>query len=176
MVDGGFSIEELLGAAREEAAWRGARVVESGHLLLALLAVAPRAAGRLLRACDVDAARVAGLAGAVLPLRAGPAAAEPAPLAPGAARALELAGAEARAMLRERPTAADILLGLLRERDGVAAHVLAVAGVELERARIAARHTARETTAAPLAPATFRAWTARLRLPGWMRRGARSAR
>jgi ATP-dependent Clp protease ATP-binding subunit ClpC len=119
--------------AREEAERLRHGRVDTEHLLLGLLREGGGIAGQVLTALGVDLARLRAELERLTP-RGGKQLADLA-LAPHAKRALELTAEESENLGHNYVGTEHILLGLLREGEGVAAQVLNRMGVDLQKAR-----------------------------------------
>ncbi|HIE11563.1 MAG TPA: ATP-dependent Clp protease ATP-binding subunit, partial [Kiritimatiellae bacterium] len=134
--------QQVLQLARREAERLNHGYVGTEHLLLGLVALGQGVAVEVLRKMGVDLERVRReverLVGAGEPtlLPAG-AASGNIPFTPRVKKVLALAGSEARALNHSYIGTEHILLGLLREGEGVAARILENLNVDLENARIA---------------------------------------
>jgi hypothetical protein len=115
--------------AQREATRLGHNYLGTEHLLLGLLAEGEGVAARVLDAVGVSAKAVRrsveDIIGRGSSVRGGPI-----PLTPRAKKVLDLAVREARAMGDEEVATEHLLLGLVREGEGVAAQVLADLGVD----------------------------------------------
>jgi ATP-dependent Clp protease ATP-binding subunit ClpA len=133
--------------AREEALRLRHDSIGTEHMLLALIQESSSLAARVLTGMNVDLEtirpEVARLA------KAGPSevAAGQLPFTPRAKKVLELAMAEASALGHDYIGSEHLLLGLIAEREGIAAQVLASFGVKLEIAREEVRRLAPPTLA-----------------------------
>ncbi|MBI4881794.1 MAG: hypothetical protein HY812_19355 [Planctomycetes bacterium] len=129
----------VLALARDEAERLGHDRIDTEHLLLGLARHDDAATRNLLLLLHLDPHRLAAEAESVAATsESGPPfeALEPFPPAPGARKAIDLALEEAAGLGQERAGPGHLLLGLLAERDGIAARVLLRSGLELEVARI----------------------------------------
>jgi len=134
--------QQVLQLARREAERLNHGYVGTEHLLLGLVALGQGVAVEVLRKMGVDLERVrreverlVGAGEATL-LPAG-ASSGNIPFTPRVKKVLALAGSEARALNHSYIGTEHILLGLLREGEGVAARILENLNVDLENARIA---------------------------------------
>jgi len=134
----------VLAVARQEAERLQHEWVESEHLLLGLMAEGEGAAVRVLSRLGVATGDLRVAVERALRRGDRPVEGEPR-LAPRIERALELAAGEAKQLGHPSVGTGHLLLGLLREGEGLAGQALAAAGVTLDRAR--------EATAAVLAQA-----------------------
>jgi ATP-dependent Clp protease ATP-binding subunit ClpC len=120
--------------AREEARLHQHNYVGTEHLLLGLLHEGEGRAARALRSCQVDLEDVREVVDAII----GQGREEPTgriPLTPRAHRALELSVREAQRQDRTSVATEHLLLGLLREGEGVAAQVLGQLDLDLDEVR-----------------------------------------
>lgn len=120
--------------ATEEAGRLGERYVYTEHLLLGLLRESDSTAGKVLHLLGIDSTRLR----ADLQQRVASGPEVPGTemqITPGVRRAIDLAYDEARRMGKTHTGTAHLLLGLIREREGLAGQVLTRMGAELERAR-----------------------------------------
>ncbi len=125
----------VLKLAIEQARASGAADVGTEHLLHGMLTEGTNLALHVLRAMEIDPAHVAR---ALATASATPEAAETAPatrFSGPAANALELAVTEALALGHNYVGCEHLLLGLISEPDGTAAHVLRESGADLRTAR-----------------------------------------
>ncbi len=121
--------------AQQEAQRRGGSAVGTEHLLLGLVQVADCAGTRILtERCGVPLARVTEGIGLLAPPPGGRVG-EDMQLDPRAKGVVDMAGEEADALGHAHLGTEHLLLALVRERDGVAGHVLERLGVELEALR-----------------------------------------
>jgi ATP-dependent Clp protease ATP-binding subunit ClpC len=126
--------QRVLLMAQEEARRLGQSRVDTEHLLLGLIREGGGIAGQVLMAMGVDLARLK----ADIEKTAARGPSKPTgdmTISPHAKRALELTSAESRALGHNYVGTEHILLGLIREGEGVAAQVLARLGVDIDRAR-----------------------------------------
>ena len=121
--------------AEDEAVRRGQDLRSPEHLLLGLLADPASDAVRALVGLGVNPARLRRTLGRRC--RRGEPRTGEAPLSPAAAKAFTLAYKEQALARAARTGTGHLLLGLLREPDGVAGHVLEAAGIEVEALRMA---------------------------------------
>ena len=126
--------QRVIGLAQEEARQLGHNVVGTEHILLGLIAEGEGVAARALQGAGVslekvrrEVERVIGRGDAVPSAQIG--------FTPRAKRVLELSFGEARQLGHTYIGTEHILLGLVREGEGVAAQVLRNLGVDLEKAR-----------------------------------------
>ncbi len=121
--------------AQEEATKRGHRYVATEHLLFGLCREKDNVAGRILTTMGVSIPRIVAELEKVLPEK------DPVPpgsdmtLVPRAKRVIDLSYDEARHLNNDYIGTEHLLLGLIREGDGLAGRVLFKLGVTLEAAR-----------------------------------------
>lgn len=121
--------------AGELAEDRGDAWITPAHLLLGML-VRPRGgATRLLERFDVSATRLAAVTVALLPTPAPRRRPEPASASPALAACLRLARSEAALAGARRVTSEHLLLGVLRDGDGMVALTLRDQGLTVEGVR-----------------------------------------
>ncbi|MEW6523307.1 MAG: ATP-dependent Clp protease ATP-binding subunit [Bacillota bacterium] len=125
--------QRVLLMAREEAERLGHGRVDTEHLLLGLIREGGGIAGQVLVSLGVDLARLRTELERLVP-RGGKQLAD-LTLAPHAKRALELTAEESERLGHNYVGTEHILLGVLREGEGVAAQVLTRMGVDLQKAR-----------------------------------------
>jgi prophage maintenance system killer protein len=119
--------------AQEQARGLGHNYLGTEHLLLGLLAEGQGLAWRVLDELGISAAMVRGQVEAIIG-RGPDAPAGPIPFTPRSKKVLELAGREAKGLGHNYVGTEHLLLGLVREGEGVAAQVLARLGAD--RARV----------------------------------------
>lgn len=120
--------------ATEETGRLGERYVSTEHLLLGLLRESDSTARKVLHLLGIELTRLRN----ELEQRMASSLEVPGvemQITPGVKRAIDLAYDEARRMGKSHMGTAHLLLGLIREGEGLAGKVLARMGVELERAR-----------------------------------------
>jgi ATP-dependent Clp protease ATP-binding subunit ClpC len=120
--------------AQEEAQKFGEGYVSTEHLLLGLVREADSVAARVLEKLGVSLNRIRAEVEKQLP-RGDARPSQDMTLTPRAKRVIDLAYDEARNLNNNYIGTEHLLLGLIREGDGLAGRVLAKLGVELERAR-----------------------------------------
>ncbi len=120
--------------AQEEAQKFGEGYVSTEHLLLGLVRESDSVAARVLDKLGVSLGRIRSEVEKQLP-RGDARPSQDMTLTPRAKRVIDLAYDEARNLNNNSIGTAHLLLGLIREGDGLAGRVLAKLGVELERAR-----------------------------------------
>jgi hypothetical protein len=132
-----------LAFSADEARALGHSHIGTEHLLLGLLDEGGGVAARALRNLGVEPERVRGRVGFIIGQRAAPAAGEIG-LTPRSKRIVELAVDEARRMGHHYVGTEHLLLGMIREGEGIGAGVLAEMGVQLEAARAETLRVLRE--------------------------------
>lgn len=120
--------------AQEEAQKFGEGYVSTEHLLLGLVRESDSVAARVLERLGVSLGRIRAEVEKQLP-RGDARPSQDMTLTPRAKRVIDLAYDEARNLNNNYIGTEHLLLGLIREGDGLAGRVLAKLGVELERAR-----------------------------------------
>ncbi len=120
--------------AQEEAQRFGEGYVSTEHLLLGLVRESDSVAARVLERLGVSLSRIRAEVEKQLP-RGDARPSQDMTLTPRAKRVIDLAYDEARNLNNNYIGTEHLLLGLIREGDGLAGRVLAKLGVELERAR-----------------------------------------
>lgn len=120
--------------AQEEAQKFGEGYVSTEHLLLGLVRESDSVAARVLERLGVSLSRIRAEVEKQLP-RGDARPTQDMTLTPRAKRVIDLAYDEARNLNNNYIGTEHLLLGLIREGDGLAGRVLAKLGVELERAR-----------------------------------------
>ena len=120
--------------AQEEAQRFGEGYVSTEHLLLGLVRESDSVAARVLEKLGVGLNRIRAEVEKQLP-RGDARSSQDMTLTPRAKRVIDLAYDEARNLNNNYIGTEHLLLGLIREGDGLAGRVLAKLGVELERAR-----------------------------------------
>jgi prophage maintenance system killer protein len=124
---------QTVNLAQEEARGLGHNYLGTEHLLLGLLAEGQGVAWRVLDDLGITAATVRGQVEAIIG-RGPDTPAGPIPFTPRSKKVLELAGREAKGLGHNHVGTEHLLLGLVREGEGVAAQVLARLGAD--RARV----------------------------------------
>lgn len=130
------SAKAVLASAAEEAKRLRHNYIGTEHLLAAIVASdASGAAAKALARLGVELSKVR----TALEFIVGPGDAAPNPdeltLSPRSMKVLELARGQARALQHAKVTAADLLLGLVEEGQGIAAGIMESLGVTLDRVR-----------------------------------------
>ena len=121
--------------AQEEAQKFGAGYVSTEHLLLGICREADNVAGRVLNQIGASSARIINETTKHLPRNRGEHRSQDMTLTPRAKRAIDLAFQEAQTLGNNYIGTEHLLLGLVRESDGLAGRVLAKCGVSLEAVR-----------------------------------------
>lgn len=140
--------------AQEEARRFGENWVGDEHLLLGLVREADSVAARVLARMSVDIGRIRSEIEKRLP-RGKEARFEDMTLTPIAKRVIDLAYDEAARLNNDYIGTEHLLLGLIREREGMAATVLSQVGVDLDRARQTVIEVHQGTTTTPQAGRRF---------------------
>lgn len=127
------AVERAMETATALAAASSSGIVTCEHLLLGLAEDPGAAAARVLSSCGFDAStlhtRIDFVRGSLAPAEEPPAVS----ISPRVERVFALAGREAANRKRDRIETLHVLIGLLRERHGIAAFVLEEPGVGHER-------------------------------------------
>jgi ATP-dependent Clp protease ATP-binding subunit ClpC len=158
----------VLSLAQEEAERMRHAYIGTEHLLLGLMREEGGVAGRVLRDLGVEQRRVQEMVERLTGASAGRAASvSKIDLAPGTKRVLELAVDEARRMGHHYIGTEHLLLGMVRQNEGVAMDVLKKLGISAEQIRRQTRRVLQENPvqATNRAPATTAATTARKERP-----------
>ncbi|MDA8336508.1 MAG: ATP-dependent Clp protease ATP-binding subunit [Peptococcaceae bacterium] len=141
---------KVLLVSQEEARKQNYPYVGTEHLLLGLIAVGEGVSHRVLVELDITVEKVRGAVRQLVePGQGGQPQAEIG-FTPRAKRVLELAVDEARRMGQNYVDTEHLLLGLIREGEGVAAHVLGALGADLNRVRGMVIQLIGETGKAPV--------------------------
>ena len=131
---------KALTLAREEAARLHHEYTGTEHILLGLIREGAGVGAHVLESCSVGLDEVrTKIEEAVRKVGASSAGAPDIPYTSGAKKVLQLAMDEARDFNHRYVGTEHLLLGLIREGDGIAAKVLADAGVNLDAARAETR-------------------------------------
>ncbi|MFN9576595.1 MAG: ATP-dependent Clp protease ATP-binding subunit, partial [Gemmatimonadota bacterium] len=129
-------VRKVLAMAREEAARLHHEYVGTEHILLGLIREGEGVAAAVLKNLDVDLEEIQQkIEDTVKKGKAAQATGPDLPYTSRAKKVLELAMSEARELSHSYVGTEHLLLGLLREEKGIAAQVLADAGVNLDAAR-----------------------------------------
>jgi len=126
--------QKALYFAREEAKDASYPYVGTEHLLLGLIREGEGVAAKVLAAIGLDADKVRSAVAQIVEAGKGPVMDEPA-LTPRTKRVLELSVDEARRMGHNYIGTEHLLLGLVREGEGVAAHILNAYGADYRKVR-----------------------------------------
>jgi ATP-dependent Clp protease ATP-binding subunit ClpA len=131
-------VRKVLQMSREEAARRGHKEVDSGHMLLAVISEGEGIGAQVVKRLGVDVIAIRNEIEDAMKRRAkGKVTGHDLPFAGTAKRVLELAMSEAHELRHMYVGTEHLLLGLIREGKGIAAEALTSAGVTLEAARAA---------------------------------------
>ncbi|KUK84040.1 MAG: ATPase with chaperone activity, ATP-binding subunit [Pelotomaculum thermopropionicum] len=131
--------QKVIMYAQEEAKKTSYPYVGTEHLLLGLIREGEGVAGKILGSVGLDADKVRAAVSQMVETGKGPVAAEPA-LTPRAKRVLELSVDEARRMGHSYVGTEHLLLGLIREGEGVGAQILTAFGADYRRVKAAVAH------------------------------------
>ncbi len=124
----------VLSLAQEEALHLNHNYIGTEHLLLGLVDLDDSTAVQILKSLNVKIQKVRIQVGMIIGHKDRPVVGEVG-LTPRAKKVMELAVDEARRLNHRQISTEHILLGLIREGDGIAAKVLESVGVNLERVR-----------------------------------------
>lgn len=127
--------DKLMALAADEARKSGHEYVATEHILLALLTDEESIGTRVFRALGVAPDRVREEVERLVPAGFGKTRAKQLPFTPRAKKCLDRAGEEAKKLGFASVSSAHVLLGLVSEPEGVAAHVVLNLGVALEDVR-----------------------------------------
>lgn len=144
----------VLSLAQEEAERLNHSYIGSEHVLIGLLREEGGVAGRVLRELGLDAVRVQAM---VERLSGGPGTRTPftkTELSPSTKRILELAVEEARRMGQHYISTEHLLLGLVRQNEGLAIDVLRKFGISAEQVRRQTRRMLKESPVATSEPSS----------------------
>lgn len=139
-------VRMALAAARKSAAELGHEYVGTEHILLGVLRTEPGVAFAVLLDLRVDIDQLRANVLALVERGSGVPTGSDLPYTSRAKRAVEESMAAARELNQNYVGTEHLLLGLIREKDGVAARALAQSGVTLDNARA---HTLRKPNDAP---------------------------
>ncbi len=131
--------KKVLMYAQEEAKKTSYPYVGTEHLLLGLIREGEGVAGKILGSVGLDADKVRAAVAQIVEAGKGPVAVEPA-LTPRTKRVLELSVDEARRMGHSYVGTEHLLLGLIREGEGVGAQILTAYGADYRRVKAAVAH------------------------------------
>jgi len=126
---------KVIGLAKQEAQRFKHEYVGTEHILLGLVREGSGVGANVLKNLDVDLDKVRTEVEKLVPNGPGKAVSDKLPRTPRAEKVIEYAIEEARKLKHEYVGTEHLLLGLLREQEGVAAQVLTNLGVELDEAR-----------------------------------------
>jgi uroporphyrinogen-III decarboxylase len=126
---------KVMNYAKEEALRFRQEYVGTEHILLGLVKEGSGVAAQVLRNLDIDIKKIRLEAEKMVAPGSGPVSLDKIPLTPRAKKILELAMEEGKGLGHNFIGTEHLLLGLLRERDGVAARVLMNLGLKLEDVR-----------------------------------------
>jgi ATP-dependent Clp protease ATP-binding subunit ClpC len=142
-------VRKVLAMAREEAFRLKHEYVGTEHILLGLIREGEGVAAAVLQNLSIDAEQLRRTIDETVKPGAGGATGPDLPYTSRAKKVLELAMHEARDMNHSYVGTEHLLLGLLREERGIAAQVLASAGVGVESTRTETRRLLGEPPDAP---------------------------
>jgi ATP-dependent Clp protease ATP-binding subunit ClpC len=129
-------IRNVLSLAREQAAQRNHDFVGTEHILLAIVVEGEGVAATVIQALGADLRQIKLEIENIIPVgSSGTPSGPDVPYTSGAKRVLELAMAETVTLHHSYVGTDHLLLGLIREGQGVGAQVLAKAGITYEKAR-----------------------------------------
>lgn len=129
------STQEILSLAEKEAKRLNSNFVSTGHLLLALVKEIPTAANKVLSNLDINLAKIPGEIEASISQQSSIESGE-AGLSPAVRKAIELSIIETKRLSSGKVQPEHILIGLVRQSDGIAANLLKNLGVNAERVYI----------------------------------------
>lgn len=127
--------DRLMAIAADEARRSGHEFVATEHILLALLTDEASIGTRVFRALGVAPERVREEVEKLVPAGFGKTRAKQLPFTPRARKCLDRAAEEAKKLGFANVSSAHVLLGLVSEPEGVAAHVVLNLGLALEDVR-----------------------------------------
>lgn len=143
--------DRLMAIAVDEARKSGHEYVATEHILLALLTDESSIGTRVFRALGVPPERVREEVDRIVPAGFGKTRAKQLPFTPRAKKCIDRAAEEAKRLGFASVSSAHVLLGLVSEEEGVAAHVVLNLGLKLEDVRrttldqLVRRDTGRDT-------------------------------
>jgi ATP-dependent Clp protease ATP-binding subunit ClpC len=125
-----------MGFARREAQQLGHDYIGTEHILLGLIKLGNGTAIGALLLMGIDPSQVrSNVEAGVMPPKSAPIKTQQLPFTPGTKAVLEIAREESESIRQDYLGTGHLLLGLIREEDGIAGRVLRELGVELEPAR-----------------------------------------
>jgi len=125
------TVREVMRLANDEARQFNHEYVGTEHVLLGLVKEGSGIAGKVLKVLEIDLPKVRSEVEKIIKAGPGPVAAGRLPLTPRAKKVLEFAREEAYKLAHNDVGTEHVLLGLLREEEGVASQVLVNLGVSL---------------------------------------------
>ena len=129
------SAKRVLSLAQEEAMRLKHNYIGTEHLLLGLLSAGDNVAAQVLASLGVDLSKSRTAVEFIIGVGAEPTAPSDITLSPRTKKVIELAIDEARRLRHRRVGPEDILLGLLREGEGIASGVIESLGLSLSKVR-----------------------------------------
>lgn len=129
------SVQDILGLAEEEAKRLNHHCVGTGHLLLALVKKVPTAANKVLNNLNINLVKIPAEIEASINQQPDIESGE-AGLSSGVREAIELSIVETKRLGGGKVQPEHILLGLIRQKDGLAANLLKNLGINAERVYI----------------------------------------
>ncbi len=126
---------KVMALAKQDAQRFGYDQIATDHIFLGFLKESSGVGANALRSLDVDLSKVLLEVEKLVKSGAGCVASRRLPYAPRSKKAIEHAIAEARGLPHNYVGTEHLLLGLLREQDGVAARILLNLGLQLEDVR-----------------------------------------
>ena len=133
--------QSVIQLARQEAARLGHDHISTGHLLLGLIREGEGTAITFVRDIDVDLEEMETELESIMENKGRSPAIGQLQLTSGANNALRMAAEESENMGHKYIGTEHLLLGLIREQEGVASRTLVKAGIDLSKARSAAQNT-----------------------------------
>jgi ATP-dependent Clp protease ATP-binding subunit ClpC len=128
--------QQALALAREEAARLNHNFISTEHILLGIIALGCGVAVNVLAGLGLDLAKVRAAVEKAVGTGPGPKVSGAIPYTPRVKKVLALAAKEAKELHHAYVGTEHILLGLLREGDGIATRILEHFGVEITKTRI----------------------------------------
>lgn len=127
---------KVMSLARQESQRLNGEFIGTEHILLAIIAEGGGVAAKVLKEFQVDAARVKQeVEKLVTPSTSPTVTLGQLPFSPRAKRVIELAGEESGRIHLETIGTGQLLIGLVREAEGIAAQVMQTLGVKMDRLR-----------------------------------------